>query len=377
MLDGGGLFWRSARLPSGQAEGTWIKAQLVAESYALTGIDAVGLAPADLVLGWPQIKSLATDHELPFLSANLSCDGAPAFPATKLIERGGVKLGVVGAYVGAMPREVSECDASEPVQAVQAAVAELGDVDVLFVLGAWDAREAAKLTAAVPAVDFVISATNLTLPDGRPLGQDDWLLGTGSRGKKLGVFEGTLVDGGAGWQGASPGSALADRLDSYRQRLVTNRLRLEDADDDKARARAQRQVDFYVREIERMEAELAAATAPRETVANRFENRLESLSSKVADHEATAAKVAACNTELEEKGLDKPVKPIKPDLPPGIPAADRIRAGLNGMGAPVIPGGAPPSGDAKAKEGSASTPRVMPRPTPMPPVTPPEEDGEG
>ncbi len=342
MTDGGGLFWRSARLAESQLEATRIKGALVAESYADAGIDAIGLAPADLAIGYEHATQLAAQHQLPYLSANLTCEAGAPFPGSLVVERGGVSVGFVGAYVGPLPEDATGCQAAEPIPAVQTEVAGLVDkVDLVVVLGAWDAKNAQALVEAVPGVDFIVTASNLTLPEGRPLSQDDWMLGAGSRGKKIGLLEGELIPGAQGWQGASPGAALTTRIDSYKKRLSSNEERLATATEERAKQRAERQVGFYKKEIERLEAELAAATAPRETPAHSFTTSLESLGKDIADHEATLAKVQACNTLLEEKGLvEDKEPPTRVDLPAGMPGRDRLQQGLQkgGQGRPVVEG---------------------------------------
>jgi 2',3'-cyclic-nucleotide 2'-phosphodiesterase (5'-nucleotidase family) len=350
VVDGGGLYWRSGRLPESQLEAAKLKGALVAERYAAAGIDAVGLTPADLAIGWAEVQRLAGEHGLPYLAANLVCGEAAPFPGSVTVERGGVSLGIVGAYLGALPDDMEACSAGEPVPAVASAVAALGEVDAVLVLGAWDEKDAQALVEAVPAVDFVVAASNLTLSDGRALTRDDWMFSAGSRGKKIGLLEATLVPGAQGWQGASPGAELASKIDSYKRRLQSNEEKLATKPDDK---RAQRQVGFYTKEIERLEAELAMATAPREQPANTFVNSLESLGKNIEDHAETLAKVEVCNAELEEKGLvaekqppkvvDLPVMPGRPGGAAGRPAGLPLRGGPIGQEAP------PPSPQGKAK----------------------------
>ena len=338
VVDGGGLFWRSARLAESQLEATRIKGAVVAENLSTTGIDAIGLTPADLAIGWEQVQALATQHQLPYLAANLSCDGAQPFPASRVVKRGGVSIGFIGAYLGPVPDDATGCEAAEAVPSVQTAIASLSEpADLVVVLGAWDAKNAQALAEAVPAVDFIATASNLTLPEGRPLTQNDWLLGAGSRGKKIGLLTGELIPGATGWQGASPGSALSERIDSYRKRLASNEERLGTATEDRAKQRAERQVAFYNKEIERLEAELAAATAPRTAPANTFTTALESMGKNWDDHAATLEKVKACNAELEEKGLvDSKEPPKRVDLPMGLPGRERLEKSLTG-GAAVRP----------------------------------------
>jgi len=337
VADGGGLFWRNARLPQSQREATLLKAELIAEAYALTGIDAVALGPSDLALGWNDVKGILSRHELPVLAANLACDGDKPFPATRVVERGGVTLGFVGTYVGPLPPEATGCTVDDPQATTVAALAGLGAVDAVIALGAWDAKQAEALVAAAPGIDFVVSASNLTLADGRALTADDWLLGPGSRGKKIGLLQGTLVPGGKGWQAASPGASEAERLDSFRKRLASNQEKLAVATDDKGRQRAERQVAYYQKEIARIEGELAAATAKREIPANTFANTLDNLAAAVQDHPATAALVAKTKAVLKEKGLDAPEEPAheRVELAPGLPGAQVLEPGEKPRRLPV------------------------------------------
>lgn len=312
---------------------------MVAENLATVGIDAVGLTPADLAIGWEHMQQLATQHQLPYLAANFTCEGVQPYPSSRLVERSGVSIGFVGAYLGPVPDDAAGCEAAEAVPAIQTAIAGLEkQPDLVVVVGAWDAKNAQALAEAVPSLDFIVTASNLTLPEGRPLTQDDWLLGAGSRGKKIGLLTGELVLDAEGWQGASPGAALADRIDSYKKRLASNEERAGAAEDERAKQRAERQVSFYKKEIERLESELAAATAPREKPANTFTTSLESLSKSITDHEATLAKVEACKAELEQKGLvDAKEPPKRVELPAGMPGRQRLEQGLSGgPGAPRL-----------------------------------------
>ena len=125
MVDGGGLFWRSARLAESQLEATRIQGALVADSLATVGIDAIGLTPSDLAIGWEQVQQLASQHELPYLAANFTCGGAQPFPSSRVVEHSGVSIGFVGAYLGPVPDDATGCVAAEALPAVQAAIAGL------------------------------------------------------------------------------------------------------------------------------------------------------------------------------------------------------------------------------------------------------------
>ena len=96
MVDGGDLGWKSHKVPKVRKEQQRLKAVLQNKSYALSGIDAMVPGEGDIALGWKWLKKQTERHELPMIAANLSCEGAALFPPSRVVERGGVRLGFVG-----------------------------------------------------------------------------------------------------------------------------------------------------------------------------------------------------------------------------------------------------------------------------------------
>ena len=351
-MDAGGLYHRTGHPTPEQMEGVVFKTALAAELVALSGVDAMGLAPGDLAAGWDQVKALAAKHALPYLAANLTCGLDHPFPASRVVERNGIEIGFVGAYVGAFP--VEGCTVEDPVAATAAAVNALPEVDAVVVLGAFNAEKGKEIAVAAPRVAFVVSSDNLNLPDPQPLTPDVWLLGSGSRGKNLGLLQATLVPGATGWQTLKPGATLAERTDRFRARLKTAQERLAAASDDASRKRMERQVEFYEKEIARMEGELQAATVQRTTPANTFTSTLVPLAKTIADHPATRARLDAVAADLAKYSDDRGTGGLPPDLkrPPiplgGGPQRDAARP--EGRAAPRRGGKAPPAGGGPAGE---------------------------
>jgi hypothetical protein len=237
------------------------------------------------------------------------------------VERNGIRIGFVGAYVGAFP--VDGCTVDDPVAATAAAVNALPEVDAVVVVGAFNAEKGKELATAAPRVSFVVSSDNLNLPDPQSLSPDTWLLGNGSRGKNLGILQASLVSGATGWQTARPSAALSERIERFRARLKTSQERVAAATDEASRKRTERQAEFYQKEIARMESELQAANTPRTTLANTFTSELLPLARSLTDHPATRARLDAVAAELakydtEHGKAEVPADLQRPPIPLGV-----------------------------------------------------------
>lgn len=308
VVDGGDAYWRNRALPDNRREEQEVRATIMARGLALTGIDAMGIGEGDVALGWDQVVKMAETNELPYVASNLDCEGEPPFPSHRVVERDGITVGFVGAVPEAA--EVEGCTVQDPVTATAAAVEALPETDMVLALGAWDADKATKLVKAEDAVTFVVGAGSLSISAPRALTPNAWLLGTGSRGKYLGVVEAGLVPGGEGWQMQNPGDDVQKRLERFRNRLKTSKSRLEKLDpDDPANQsvvkRTRRQIDFYEREIAKMENELAQLTAPRDVPPNTFENHREKLNSGVEENQEVAALVDEGKKDMPERKRKK------------------------------------------------------------------------
>ena len=105
--------------------------------------------------------------------------------------------------------DVGDCTVSSPTAAIKTVAAALPtDTDVTLAIGMFREDEAKALAEQVPEIDFVLTSKGLSFDNGRPLGRDQWLIGAGSRGKRLGVLTGTTTPGHKGWDNAKKGNAL-------------------------------------------------------------------------------------------------------------------------------------------------------------------------
>ncbi|MCB9745245.1 MAG: hypothetical protein H6741_12325 [Alphaproteobacteria bacterium] len=286
-MDAGNLLYRSQRLPDSDRAQRLVKAELIAEAYALLGVDGMVFGEADLALG-DDYWRIVEQHQLPLIATNLSCESR-ALPTQKVVERAGVKVGLLGLA----PAAPEGCSLSEAQPAVEAAIAQMGDVDVLVLLSAERSDAERALAAKVADIDFVVhGGETLTNTQAAALEGGAWQLSAGDRGKKVGVATLDFTPGASAWYDEGATDALARRVETYEERIRKARADLEDAEEERARSRIERRIEVYERELqsarEAHDAAAAIAGGPR----NLFANGLVELGDNIADHPATAALVA-------------------------------------------------------------------------------------
>ncbi|MCB9760451.1 MAG: hypothetical protein H6739_11485 [Alphaproteobacteria bacterium] len=299
VVDAGNLLWKTARLPEADRAQRLIKADLIADAYALSGVDAVVPGDGDLAFGAAAWWEMMQDAHIPVVAANLSCEGLPELPGSRRLEVGGRTLGVIGV-VGGTPEG---CAVSDATEAVSAELDALGPVDALILLSTLRNEDERALAAKIPEIDFIVNGHDrLTNSDPRALEGGAWQLSSGSRGKKLGVLDLIFEPGASGWQDMGAAASLAKRRDQFRDRLKDAERLVAEATDDAARSRAERRVEFYEREITKLEAELALVTTTDGAPHNRFESRLVELGTEVGEHAATQALVDQAKAAIEQAG---------------------------------------------------------------------------
>lgn len=98
MLDGGDLYFSRPLLGAEALPGEKIRAQAIVAAFNRNGTDAITIGEYDLAAGVGFLKALADSARFPFLSANLTDEnGRPIFSPFVVVEKGGLKLGLVGA----------------------------------------------------------------------------------------------------------------------------------------------------------------------------------------------------------------------------------------------------------------------------------------
>jgi hypothetical protein len=282
------------------------KAALIAEAYALAGMDGLALGGNDWALGPSFLWTMLAEHRLPVLAANLKCqEDVPTQPG-RVVDVGGKRVALVGVTEG----EVEGCQVEDPVGSAAAALEALGPVDLS--IGLVPFRSSAQV-AAMGAVGFDV------IVDGRgrhTLGnveraESTLLYGAGSRGKHVGVLEATWTASAERWTPEGARASLEEKVERTGKRIqqLEERLALEEEPLRVARIEAQRTA--YESQVKQAQVELDQLGNQR---SNRLLYREVPLSRDVMDHGATATMVGdALKGMLEAEGA-----PIRYHLEPHV-----------------------------------------------------------
>jgi hypothetical protein len=192
FVDGGDLFAEDPQVDPLLAEQLPLKADTLFGVWSELGCAAMALGDLDLVLGVPELQRLSRDHGIPILCANLSAeDGSRPFPASVVVERGGLRIGLFGLLApeleAAGVKDHRQFDVAAAARAqglvlepyATAAAAVVGELapqtDVLICLSHLGASRNLELARAHPELDLVLGGhfdthrEALTLIDGTPV----------------------------------------------------------------------------------------------------------------------------------------------------------------------------------------------------------------
>jgi hypothetical protein len=304
VVDGGGALAPRTPMQDAERDQRLKKAELIAEAWALTGIDAVALSSSDWNLGRENVQRIVKDHRVPVLAANLTCDGEAPYPGTTVIERGGLRMGIVGVTDG----KPSGCEVTDPIAAARSALAEIGPVDVTLALVPMHGTAIEQWASADLPIDLVLDGSGRHDDTPRKSGRA-WSLSAGSRGKWVGVATLTMVPGGSGWSPGGVDLALKEEIAAMEKRIVAQRERISETSEEKRKERLLRGVEKLEKDLDAKRRELDAWKTQQGPVHHAIAVTDEELSSQVNDHPATRALVEqalAGITSLEQGGAPVP-----------------------------------------------------------------------
>ncbi len=268
------------------------KAELIAEAYALSGVEAMLPARGDFSLGRDALQALAAKHRLPYVLSNVVCADPLPWPTALRFARGGSEVIVVGiaspdlAVPGCTVRDAGAVLASLPA-----------DDTVVIVLSDLPKGQDEALAAKAPAIDFLVRGNSMeSLASPEALEGGGLLLASGSRGKLLGLLRVSPTAGGRGWRDAGAGAARTQEVADAQTKLAELAERKAAATDERSRERVARQEAFWEKKKLKAEAALASSTAP-DAGAGSVENELRPLGTDIAEHPATFALVAAFKSQ--------------------------------------------------------------------------------
>ena len=290
MVDAGDLMWKSKKVAEGRLGQQRVKGRLQLEAYVHSGVDAMLLGEADLALGPAWIGQQAAELNVPYVATNFSCEDV-AMPTHRTVQVGEHTVAVFGV----IGRKLAEpCTFRAVVPALKSAIEAAGAVDLVVVLSHQDASADAAMAVAVPAIDLVInghSKKSTDLPE--QIGLRALHLGSGGRGKRVGVAELSLKSGAEGFEVEGAEEDAQQRLKKARARIAKTEAKLKDASDPEARERAQSRLDRLREQEAVAHAEAEAAKADVQAPRHRVRHALRPLSDKVDDHTAVMAMVTA------------------------------------------------------------------------------------
>ncbi|MCB9675436.1 MAG: hypothetical protein H6737_09995 [Alphaproteobacteria bacterium] len=265
------------------------KARLIAEEWVASGLDAAALGAFDWELGAPFVRETVKRSGYPVVAANLVCEGGERpFPAARVVEHGGRRIGIVGVTVG----EVEGCVVTDPAEAAKQARELMGDVDAAVLL--WPAREEEANVAARAGLpfDFLVDASGRSGRTTPERAGQTWLLGGGIKTKAVSVARLSFVEGGkAGFFPEKYDQLIDEEIAKVEKYLVTAQ-RQHDGEKTTPTARVliQRKIDAKQTELAELKELRASATSDGQNVVT---IRTITLDQEIADHEATLAHVEA------------------------------------------------------------------------------------
>jgi hypothetical protein len=340
VLDAGDLFLpepeslRGGKRPDpGEIER---RARLLAAAYGRIGTTALLPGERDLALGLPLLRRLAGRARLPLVAANLfGRDGKRLFDADRIVDAGGVEVGLFGVTAAPTPDDAAAfaaagIEARDPVAAARDAVARLrarGAQLIIALVHAGDGNANRKLVAAVPGIDWAVlghSGLNLELPEKAGGAR---LLEAMSKGKHVGRLDLHVVGGKLAFTDRGERAEIETILADHRRQLTEYDKRLGETDPATLR-------DYYEQRHKEIEAAIAResellARLPATISGSWFENRIIPLDAGTPDQQGVAVLVGAYNKESEARAVGLGNETPRPA--PATPAA--ARAGYIGTAA--------------------------------------------
>jgi len=184
---------------------TFMVSSFVAEKTAAMGYEAVGIGPYEMGHGIDAVQSIGLASGLEFVNANLTIGGEHPFAPWTVVERGGVKFGVISVIDPGYDRapyneKVDGLVIQDPVAVLQREVpvlAEKCDVVVLLANMENSSRSVDILRAldGQVQIDVVIEGTVARQYKTPRKLSDSLVVAANSRGKYLGQLDLTVDDG--------------------------------------------------------------------------------------------------------------------------------------------------------------------------------------
>ena len=191
ILDTGNLFCPRALPADDQRAAFEAKAKLYIKAYNEHGCDALGFGGNDLkALGIDFARTLEKEAGFPFITTNiLDPDGKPVFKPDTIVERAGVKFGILGLSDPRTPLP-DGYTVSSPVDAADAGVETLKarGAEVILVMSNLGRPDIQNLAREVPGIDFILGDKQMSIPRYVESQGNSLFVGAGQKGKYVNVI---------------------------------------------------------------------------------------------------------------------------------------------------------------------------------------------
>lgn len=230
LLDAGGTLF-------GQNLAALSKGQVIVEAMNAMGYDALTVGESDLLQGLEVLQQRAEEASFPLLSCNLvsAQDGKPLFSPYAVVERDGVRLGILGvseAELGSMSQLASVAKVVDPFKSVHQYLPEVqAKSDVVIVLSHLGFEMDTTLAQLEPGIQVIVGGKSRRLLRAPEVVGSTVIVQAGYDGEWLGQLDIALdgqrhaVDPRVEIITLGPEVAdepsLAALVDSYRQRFAS------------------------------------------------------------------------------------------------------------------------------------------------------------
>jgi len=173
-----------------ELKGMTEKAQLIVESFNLTGYDAIGIGDDDLTLGKEFLLEISKKTNFPFLSSNLlnEASGKVLFQSSLIKEINGLRIGIFSLlspdlFMGPSDPRKKGLAIRQPIEVAQAMVKELKPkTDLIILLSHLGYVKDIELAQTIQGINIIVgghTGINLIYP---LVIKDTMILQTASRG---------------------------------------------------------------------------------------------------------------------------------------------------------------------------------------------------
>jgi 2',3'-cyclic-nucleotide 2'-phosphodiesterase (5'-nucleotidase family) len=201
LLDAGNLLFKQLTVAHSQELHT---AAGLMEIYQQMAYDAVGVGQHDLAAGIEFLKNSQT-KDFPWLSANLTDkQNRPIFPAAKIIERGAMKIGIIGltGSIAALSPEIIVADWRKVLPEHLARLSK--ECRLVIVLSSLSSEDNAELTRQFPQIHVLLTADRQQSNIAR-VNNSSLVAQTMSQGKYLGILNLDWLPGSSWSKGREQG----------------------------------------------------------------------------------------------------------------------------------------------------------------------------